>query len=248
MYEKIIKSGDIVEIYTYEKDPPQYRPRRKSRFKNPRRYRRNVSRARATFFRLVQANLGGAQRPAFLTLTMREVVSLREGWRAFTRFADKSKRSSKGAVRFIAVPEFQERGAVHFHCLVWGLTDAEILTERSTRKMASLWGHGFIDLRVSDGSPKLAGYLAKYMFKAMHDTRLSGAKSYSASRSLLRPVSLRSKSATELVMHEIVGNRININGTISQGVDSPAVLEKEKEYTTEWMGKCNYKVYRFSAI
>jgi len=246
MYTKIIRSGTIVEVYTYEKDPPEYRPRKKSRFKNPRRYRRNVSRARATFFRLVLSNLGAGQTPAFLTLTMREIVSLRAGWKAFQAFGAKLRHHYPGRLAYIAVPEFQERGAVHFHCLVWGLTDEEIASERGSRRIAKLWGHGFIDARSSDGSPKLAGYLAKYMFKAMWDERLSGQKSYSASRSLMRSVSLKSKTAVALVEMEINGDRINIDGSISKGVDNPLVPEKEKEYTTEWLGKCNYKVYKFN--
>lgn len=247
MYQKIIQSGEVLEIYTYEKDPPEYRPRKKSRFKNPKRYRRNVSRARASFFRLVQANLGPSRRPAFLTLTMREIVPIREGWRSYTLFAQRLRNATQGRVACIAVPEFQKRGAVHFHCLVWGLYDEEIARERETRRIAELWSHGFIDLRPSDGSPKLAGYLAKYMFKAMYDQRLSGTKSFSASRSLMRPVSIRSKTAVALVESEIRGDRINTDGTISQGVDNPLLPEKEKEYTTEWMGKCNYKVYRFKS-
>jgi len=248
VYEKIIKSGDVVEIWQYEKEPPEYRPRKKSRYKNPRRYRRNVSRARATFFRLVQANLGAGKIPAFLTLTMREIVSIRDGWKAFQAFGARVRRNYSGRLAYIAVPEFQKRGAVHFHCLVWGLTDEEIIRERTTRRIAELWGHGFIDLRSSDGSPKLAGYLAKYMFKAMWDERLSGAKSYSASRSLMRSVSLKSKTAVALVEAEINGDRINTDGTISLGVDNPLLPEKEREYSTEWMGKCNYKVYRFKTL
>lgn len=244
MYTKIIKSGQLIEVFEYEKDPPEFRPRKKSRQRNPRRYRRNVSRARSSFFRLVQANLGTGITPAFLTLTMREIVPLREGWRAYTRFTDKFRRQTRGRCAFVGVPEFQERGAVHFHCLVWGLTDEEISSERSTRRIAKLWSHGFVDILKSDGSPKLAGYLAKYMFKAMWDERLAGAKSYSASRSLVRSVSLKSKTAVSYIEAEIRGDRINTDGTISQGVDSPLVPEIEKEYSTEWMGKCVYKVYR----
>jgi len=243
VYTKIIKSGNILEVYTYESDPPEYRPRKKSRHKNPKRYKRNVERARASFIRLVQANLGAGKRPAFLTLTMREIVPLREGWSAFQKFGAKLRRFAPGRLNYVAVPEFQKRGAVHFHCLVWGLTDEEINTERNTRRIAKLWGYGFIDIRSSDGSPKLAGYLAKYMFKAMWDERLNGQKSYSSTRSLMRSVSLKTKTAVYYMEREIAGDRINSDGTISQGVDKPLVPEKEREYSTKWLGKCNYKVY-----
>jgi len=245
MYTKVIQSGNLIEIYTYEKDPPEFRPRKKSRFKNTRRYRRNVERARVSFFRLVRANLGPTRVPAFITLTMRDVVSLGEGWKAFTRFAARLKYRTKGRVSLIAVPEFQKRGAVHFHCLAWGLTHEEIIGERTTRTFAQLWGHGFIDIRPSDGSPKLAGYLAKYMSKALYDERLSGKKSYSASRSLMRSVPLKSKTAVAIIEREIAGDRLQPDGSFLVGVDIPLLPEKEKRYTTRWMGECNYKVYIF---
>lgn len=246
MYQKIIQSGLYVEVFTYEKEPaPRRLNVKKCAYKNPFRYHRNISRARSAFFRLVQANLGPDSRPAFVTLTMREITTIREGWRAYTRFADKWRRSTKARISIIAVPEFQERGAVHFHLLVWGLYDAEIDTERSTRSIAKLWGHGFVDVRRSDGSPKIAAYLAKYMFKAMYDQRLAGSKSYSASRFLLRPVHLRSRTAVALVEAEINGDRIESDGTILKGVDKPLAPQKHTEYPTQWLGKCDYKLYDF---
>jgi len=247
VYTKIVKSGTLVEIFSYAKAPEPYQRRRKSRTRNPRRYRRNVSRSRATFFRLVRSNLGAGARPAFVTLTMREVVSVKAGWRAYTLFSQRLKNSFKGRAALVGVLEFQERGAIHFHCLVWGLTDEEIAQERSTRRIAKLWGHGFVDVRQSDGSPKLAGYLAKYMFKAMYDERLSGQKSYSASRSLVRSVPLTGKEAVALVVFEIEGGRINTDGTLSIGVDNPLVPEIEREYDTQWLGKCNYKAYNLDS-
>lgn len=247
MYKKIIKSGSLVEIYEYEKDPPEFRKRRKSRSKNTRRFHRSVSRARASFFRLVRSNVSSARRPAFLTFTMREIVTLKEGWKEFTKFANRwklrRKRLQEGGIEFVVVPEFQERGAVHFHCLIWGLSDEEIAFERTTRRIAECWGHGFIDLRQSDGSPKIASYLTKYMFKAMYDDRLVGRKSYSASRGLVRSVPIRSKAAHALIEGEINGDLINYDGSISQGVDNPIAPDTERVYNTRWLGKCVYKAY-----
>lgn len=248
MYQKIIRSGNVVEIYTYDKEPPPYRPRKKTKFKNPRRRYKNVQSSRASFFRLVQANVCRSSPPAFLTLTMREVVSLGEGWRAFKKFFLRLQYNSDTRIRYIAVPEFQKRGAVHFHCLVFGFTHEEIIGERLTRRIAKLWGHGFVDIRPSDGSPALAGYLAKYMSKAMFDERLSGKRAYSASRSLLRSVSLRSKTAISLIEAEIAGARIGFHGEIEEGVDKPLLPEKEVQYMTKWLGSCNYKRYTFSDV
>jgi len=270
MYTKIVQSGTLVEVYQYEKSPPEYRQRKKSRFKNPKRYKRNVERSRSSFVRLVSSNLDRAYPPAFLTLTMRDVVTLREGWRAFTLFAQRAKYYFKGAVDFVAVPEFQERGAVHFHCIVWGLPEPlacmrssqfyydrigkrkrvhlcppERLCEQHTRVIAALWSHGFVDCFETDASPELAGYMGKYFWKAMYDARLRGQKSYSASRSLCRSVHIRQPAAVSFMLAEISGHTLNGSGELVENVHSPLVPLREVEYDTQWLGKCNYKLFKF---
>jgi len=230
MYTKVVQSGTQIEIYEYERDPPQKAPRKKKRNAYRKRSSRNVFRARSTFFRLVRSNIGTNKRPALLTLTMREVCTLREAWRAFTLFAQRVRAKRKGVFSFVAVPEFQKRGAVHFHVLAWGLSDDEIISERHTRRIALLWGHGFVDIRPTDGSPKLAGYLSKYMFKAMWDERLLGNKSFSSSRNLVRSVSISAPSAVDVAKEQ-------------WGITGDTVPLTEKTYSTKWMGSCNYKTY-----
>jgi len=230
-YTKIVQSGTLLEVFEYENEPlTTPRSNKKLKYRNTKRYTRNVWRARKSFFRLVRANVSATKRPALLTLTMREVVSIKQGWRSFTSFAQRL-RYQMPSVAFIAVPEFQERGAVHFHVLVWGLTDEQIISERHTRRIALLWRHGFIDIRSTDGSPKLAGYLSKYMFKAMWDERLSGTKSYSGSRNLMRSVSLNTPFQVDTVKAEFD----------LESVDNPPL--QIREYQTKWLGKCIYKVY-----
>jgi len=245
MYTKIIQSGTQIEVWNYEKEPiPITRRRKKRRYSYGRRYTRNVHRARSSFFRLVRANVSPESRPALLTLTMREIVSIGEGWKAFTYFANRL-RKARPEIAFVAVPEFQKRGAVHFHCLIWGFYDEEIARERDTRRIAELWGHGFIDIRATDGSPKLATYIAKYMFKAMWDERLLGKKSFSASRNLVRSVSVKNQASVAIIEAQIQGTRFGLAGEILEGVDKPLLPLQEREYMTKWLGKCDYKVYNY---
>jgi len=273
MYKKISQSGAIVEVYEYEKEPPEYRPRKKSRYKNTRRRSRNVSRSHSTLFRLVQANVSRDTPVAFLTLTMREVVSLKEGWRAFNRFTHKLRRATDGKISYIAVPEFQKRGAVHFHCLVWGgesfnpclasnvfyvdktgkrkrkhLCNESYPCEWRTYRLKVLWGEGFVNFFQTTTTDGLAGYVAKYLSKAMHDIRYSGEKSYSASRTLLRPVHIKSKEAIYYIERELNGDSIQEDGTILEAVDNPLVPLKERTYNTLWLGKCNYKKFNFKPV
>jgi len=231
MYTKIIQSGKLVEVYTYASDPPPYRPRKKSRFKNPRRYRRNVERARAAFFRLVRANLGSGPNPAFVTLTMREVVTLQEGWTAFTQFSERFRYNFSNRISLVAVPEFQKRGSIHFHLIVWGLNEYA-KNERNSRQIQNLWQRGFVDCVQTDGSEKIAGYLAKYMRKSMYDIRLIGQKAYTASRSCLRSVSL---SSSFQVRHSLE----------ICGVDLSTLTPlQDKSFSTQWLGQGRYRLYK----
>jgi hypothetical protein len=245
VYIKFIQSGTMLERYEYEKEPISI-PRRKRDIARwePFGIRRTSSakRAQSSFFRLVRANVSPAKPPALLTLTMREIVSLKEAWGAYRLFAQRCKGAFPG-VSYISVSEFQKRGAVHFHVLMWGLKDEEIRQERNTRRIAELWGHGYVDIRSSDGSPRLATYLAKYLFKAVHDSRNVGQKLYSASRNVVRSVPIKSKEAINFLEREVNGEREAETQDILGGVDNSIQLLKEVVYTTRWLGKCVYKVY-----
>jgi hypothetical protein len=72
----------------------------------------------------------------------------------------------------VAVSEFQKRGAIHFHALVWGIPPSVVKAERHTRLVASIWGQGFTDMIETDGNSRLASYFAKYMKKAYLDPRM----------------------------------------------------------------------------
>jgi len=272
MYTKIVRSGTLIEVYTYEKDPIPHniRKSKKRLHSNRRRRSTNANAARARFFRLVRSNLSDSQVPAFLTLTMSEITTLAEGWRAFTLFSQRLRNKYHSA-RLIAVPEFQKRGAVHFHCLVWGevgeacvysnqfyydktgkkkrkhICPEDYFCEFRSYRIAKLWGQGFVNYFATDGSPKLATYLAKYMQKSMRDDRLAGSKSYSASRGVMRSVSLKSPTSRYYIEKEIAGARITAEGEVIEGVDNPLLPEVEKSYMTKWLGRCDYKQYNLGS-
>lgn len=166
-----------------------------------------------------------------MTLTMRDIVEIGEAYKLYTAFGKRLRYMHGNEMSWIAVPEFQKRGAVHFHVLVWGLNDEAIANERNTRALASLWGHGFIDIVKTDGNARLASYLAKYMSKAMHDIRLVGKRGYSASRNVLRPVSLVSPFQVRFITQHF-----------GLGGDN-APLTRERSYETMYMGRCVYKQF-----
>jgi len=233
MYSKVVQSGDLIEVYEYQYEPkPKIRATKKSGRPAKRNTRRkdNVGRLRTGFKRLVRANLGGTERPIFLTLTMVEVVRVDVAYRLLTEFVVRLRRVYGPHFRYIAVPEFQKRGTVHFHTLFWGLPQETIEHERSTRTIQSIWARGYLDCLPTDGSFKLAGYLSKYMSKAVLDGRLSTEKAYSCSRNVLRPMS----STLRTIYH-------NFQDTIP-----PSSLLSSRTYDTFFMGQCTYKCYKIN--
>lgn len=238
-YSKTIYSGNYLETYEYEKAPRITARRRKSVSKTQKQLRdtdikprspANIRRLRKNFIRLVRSNLTGEVAPAFLTLTMLSIVGIETASGCFNQFSKILARQYGSSIRYIAVPEFQKRGAVHYHCLVWGLPDKVINDERDTRYLQRCWAYGYVDIIPTDGSPKIAGYMAKYMQKSMSDIRIRGKRAYNASRNVLRPVYFPSPQVVE--MSDL------IFGTVDKSVLT------ERTFDTEWLGRCRYRLIR----
>jgi len=237
---KLIKSGNLIELYEYEKDCPKkkayYKPRKK-RYRieglSTRRRYDNASRLKKGFIRLVRSNLTGADRPAFFGLTFAEVLPFEAGVAVVTVFFKRLRKTFGKGFRYIAVPEFGRLGTqrLHFHVLVWGLPENLILNERNSRLFQNLWQEGFLDCIPTDGSPKLAGYLGKYLLKALYSDRLVGKKAYQCSRNVLRPLSTSSATVVSY-SNELWGLDL-----------STAVACKEKEFDTQWLGKGRYRSF-----
>lgn len=246
-YNRAIVSGNVLEIYEYEKDIPLFRNKRKrstSSIDVPSvvsdrkdilserelgRRRSSSGRASLAFRRLVSANLIGTDRPILLALTYAENFGdLRGAYKDFTTFIQALRYRFGKDFRYVAVPEFQKRGAVHFHALFWGLPSQLVLSERSTRFIAGIWGHGFVDVVQTDGNIKISGYLSKYMAKAFIDPRLSGCKAYVGSRNILRPLAQSFSGNLWAFLKE-------------WGVDKPSIINRE--FMTLWLGRCQYRYY-----
>jgi len=250
-YAKIISYGGTTEIYRYGSRPRggRYSGKVQSADGMPRlsedgedaptqvksppvRTEKNARSAVVAFRRLVASNLRRSDAPLLVTLTYAEnQQSLAQARADFNAFAKRAANRFGDAFRYIVVCEFQQRGAIHFHALVWGIPPGVVKQERRTRLVAGLWAKGFVDLRKTDGSVRLAGYLAKYMKKMFLDQRLAGKKAYIASRNITRPV---------IVKDAIIG--AYFTGLVEPDL-STAVLQESREYDTVWLGRCNYQKY-----
>ncbi len=253
-FTKTISYSNIVELYEYEENVSDIRRGRRGlsaksknkslvkggngsvlpRKPNPKR-EDNARRSAVVFRRLVSANLGEHSKPVLISLTYaKNITEIGQGHKDFNTFARNVRAKFGKEVRYIAVPEFQKRGAIHFHALFWGLPSEELTrTERHTRLVADYWGQGFIDLVMTDGNHKISGYLSKYMVKAIMDPRMAGRKGYFCSRNIIRPAIEKNV----LVEPLFFGGLKDITD-----LSSAKVLE-DKEYPTRWLGKGRYRKF-----
>ena len=214
---RAVLSGNELEIYAYEKPVFfNYSSDRKTvlahDLTDPEENRaRSRHRARRAIQNLIDANFGFYLDPfgtpaisKFLTLTHAEnVQSLAEANAAFTLFMKRLNyrlfKSKKSIIKYLAVIEFQKRGAVHYHLVLFNLPFIDRETYRTVFNEA--WGRGFVDIRtVPDRN--VGRYITKYLTKS-DDLRLRGNKSYFASRGLLRPVIIRDESFVALLREKL---------------------------------------------
>jgi len=193
------------------------------------RRKSSTRRAKMGFTRLVKANLGKPMHPVLASFTYAENIGdINRGRRDFTKFARRATKLFGNDFSYIAVPEFQKRGAIHFHALLWGIPTEVVERERATRLVASLWEQGFVDLMLTDGDEKLCGYLVKYMGKAFNDIRLFGKKAYVHSRNVSKPLTYKNTMA----ISHIYENDLSTTEPIVS-----------KEFLTQWLGAGNYALY-----
>lgn len=250
-YYKAIIYGDYLELYNYAKNPRV--AGRKKRTVQSRadmsvvvdserdgeeaqeKYKKrqgNIRHAVSSFRRLVLCNNAESKPPLLITFTYADNQrDLKIAYKDFHACIRAMRNSFGGVFRYIAVPEFQKRGAVHFHALFWGLPESLCAEERSTRVVASLWKRGFVDVFLTDGSDKLSGYLAKYMSKSYADFRLRNFKAYRCSRNVKKPV-----------VEKDLGGTMFLNHVYGIGVDNPPC--RDVEFDTQWMGKGRFRLYQ----
>ncbi|OHB14688.1 MAG: hypothetical protein A2431_00570 [Candidatus Zambryskibacteria bacterium RIFOXYC1_FULL_39_10] len=238
-YVKIIKYGDNLEIYQYEhlpmphkkgvRDPDKEKPTEDEKYE---KRQDNIYQIKRNFRRLVSANLG-KEKPLLLSLTYAEnMQDIHIAYRNYKSFVQALKYKFGKDFKYIAVPEFQKRGAVHFHALFWRLPkEINRKSEIENRTIAKIWGHGFVDIKETDGDQKISGYLAKYMAKAFTDKKLKNQKAYVSSWNVERPVVESDTSAIYYLFKYTNEN------------DLPVV---EKEYLTRWLGKGHFRLFKIT--
>lgn len=149
---------------------------------------RNIIRSKLNLQRLVKAN--EHEFITFITLTFAEnITDLTLANKVFDNWRRQISRQKKD-FKYICVPEFQKRGAVHYHLLT--NLDIEkdnniiILQEGKTNQYdVRYWNHGFSSV-FNMKDINVVGYISKYMTKDI-DNRFFGRRRFFYSQNLNKP-------------------------------------------------------------
>ena len=221
---KAIISGDCIEVIEYGKEI--FKDMETDRIRTGRstvaseidqeiNQEKRFKRARQKVRRIVSANCcgwrdarGRPYKPVFLTMTFADnVTDLKYANHEFKLFVLRlghkvGGRLNRNCLKYLAVPEFQQRGAVHFHVIFFNLPFI------SANAIRECWRHGHIKINAIDHVDNVGAYISKYMTKETCDERLRGQRCYFKSEGLLQSQEiefntniLEGKKELEAVLH-----------------------------------------------
>ena len=168
----------------------------------------------------------------FLTLTFAEnMTNIRECNVLFKNFIKRLKYNYKSDLKYLAVIEFQQRGAVHYHVLL----DIPYIPQEVLQE---LWGNGFVFINAINHVDNIGAYILKYITKDNNDVRLMGQKAYLCSRNLKQPEEVLNHNLRDfdILEHKII-QKYNLNRL------KPIY---ESNFNTEVLGECHYSQYNLN--
>ena len=246
-YKKVIVTNHVIEVYEFEKMPggndniannddydpfdlenTQLEPKEDRTLE---RRQQTVRDARNTTRRLALMNFTSGDK--FITLTFKDNVrDIEYADKEFKNFIKRFKYKFKlDSLRYIAVREFQKRGAIHYHMICdWkqNLIFEDEIREFERLLGEKIWKHGFVDIKQLDHVDNVGAYIIKYMTKGVAVEFFKGKKIYLCSKGLDRPLVYRDYEAEQVIQAYELG------------------IKKEvftNSYESEYLGKIVYKEY-----
>lgn len=161
---------------------------------------KNINRSKFQCQRIAKSNMEYWK--TFITLTFADnVTELKIANKRFKYFVDKVRRIKKD-FRYICVPEFQKRGAIHYHLLTNLSCDSFLVPKRPLKRLYNkesktwedleyydlkFWNEGFSSAKPTESdSKKVIGYISKYMTKDI-DNKLFGYRRFFYSQNCFVP-------------------------------------------------------------
>lgn len=211
---RIIVSGNVVEITTYERgyfknyhDAKKVGRSSKNTTNEDKSFNREkvLQRARARVRRLACAN---SQLNKFFTLTFADnITDLKYANNQFCNFVKRLNRylakMKKDKMQYIAVVEFQKRGAIHYHLLC-------NLPFISAKMLQEIWQNGFVKINKIDDVDNVGAYITKYMSKDNEDERLVGNRCYFTSQGLQEPTTIEENGVENTIAHLLLAGDIEL--------------------------------------
>jgi hypothetical protein len=240
-YTKILRYGDTIEIYNYEKNIDNTRRKgvsnkTRARSKKIREHAKSrgtyqkskasILRSTHNFFRLCHHNNINARTIHFVTITFAYDLAYKTATRNVSEWFRRIKENyPEISLSYISVPELTKKGRYHFHLLVYDLPPETAERERETRNFQRLFQRGYIDISLASYTSKgLAGYMAKYMAKALYDFKNEAVRGYNCSRNIKK-------------IYSAGGNSLSGYTDLIVPTDGIADLE-ESEYNVPYLGRC----------
>jgi hypothetical protein len=213
--EKLIIAGEYYHHYEYSKqiaygfEVPEKQKNFSTRAKDlSKRHDSNIWRSKKAIKLLLQANTSeqsfrtdSVQRPLFITLTFAEnVQEVAEANYLFTKFVQKLNYNTfgekKSILKYLAVIEFQQRGAIHYHVVFFNPLDISKFYDL----VHTSWTHGFCHLKKIYNQTHLINYVHKDLTKLRQKKELFGHKSYFCSKGLLQSTQYRNKQKIQTLL------------------------------------------------
>lgn len=215
-YRKVVVSGSIIEVYEYERMPVSCVDKDKDDYnaldilntqidpkeRKEERRQQTVRDARNTTRRLALMNFGSGDK--FITLTFKENINdIEYSDDQFKKFIKRFKYHFKiDKLNYIAVREFQKRGAIHYHLICdWNMyfESEEQIKEFERLLGEKIWKHGFVDIKQLNHVDNVGAYIIKYMTKDVYVEFFRGRKVYLCSKGLERPLVYTDYHADQIV-------------------------------------------------
>lgn len=211
--KKMIIAGDYVHLYEYNqefrygytKDTFKKDEVVKKDIKKLEREKRDthIYRIRRNVKFLLQSNIS-SNLPIFITLTFKKnICDLKSANYEYDIFLKRFNYRIYGykcsKLKYLVVPEFQKRGAVHYHVIFFNLPYINNLFNI----VSDVWGSGFVFISSIKDVSHLCNYVSKYFTKRGYDRRMIGQKAYFCSRNLVRPREIKDDKYIDLFKNKL---------------------------------------------
>lgn len=187
-WRRVKQYGSFIDLLTYDKATISHKTKGRVSFAKTLKTEKredSVNRTKQNVFRLVHSNVGkwGDYRAVFFTLTFKKnITDPQEANKLFRLFIMRLNHKLGTKLEYVAIIEFQVRGAVHYHGIFFNLPWIDKFIFEKT------WGYGFTNMQTFRVEKAISSYLTKYITKAFFDKRLYGQRSTLTSRGLYRPI------------------------------------------------------------